>query len=54
MGMWLPWSVVRRVFVEVMFVVIVKVFVLHRLMNVPMFMVFGDVKPDSDQHKKAR
>lgn len=41
-------------FVVVMFVVIVKVLVLHWLMNVPMFMAFGNVQPDADQHKKAR
>ena len=42
------------VFVLVVLVVIVKVLVLHRLMNVPMFVAFGNVQPDAYEHENAR
>ena len=42
------------VFVLVVLVVIVKVLVLHRLMNVPMFVAFGNVQPDAYEHENAQ
>ena len=43
-----------RVFVLVVLVVIVKVVVLDRLVNVPMFVAFGNVQPNADEHENAR
>ena len=47
-------KIAGRVFVLVVLVVIVKVLVLHRLVNVPMFVAFGNVQPDAYEHENAR
>ena len=53
-GVRLACRIAGRVFVLVVLVVIVKVLVLHRLVNVPMFVAFGNVQPDAYEHENAR
>jgi hypothetical protein len=48
------WRIAGRVFVLVMLVVIVKVFVLHRLVNMLMLVAFGNVQPDAYEHENSR
>ena len=45
--------IARRVSVPVMLVVIVKMFVLLRFMNMLMLVPFADVQPDADEHENA-
>ena len=42
------------VLVLVVLVVVVKVLVLDRLVNVPMFVAFGNVQPNAHEHENAR
>ena len=53
-GVRFAWRIAGSVFVLVVLVVIVKVLVLHRLVNVPMFVAFGNVQPDACEHENAR
>ena len=53
-GVRFAWRIAGRVFVLVVLVVIVKVLVLHRLVNVPMFVAFGNVQPDAYEHENSR
>jgi hypothetical protein len=52
-GVRLAWRVARSVFVLVVLVVIVKVLVLHRFVNVPVFVAFGSVQQDADEHENS-
>jgi hypothetical protein len=52
-GVRFAWRIAGSVFVLVVLVVIVKVLVLHRLMNVPMFVAFGNVQPDAMSIRSA-
>jgi len=53
-GVRFAWRIAWSVFVLVVLVVIVKVSVLHRLVNVAMFVAFGNVQPDAYKHENAR
>ena len=53
-GVRLARRIAWRVFVPVVLVVIVEVLVLHRFVNVPMFVAFGSVQPNADEHENAR
>ena len=46
-GMRFAWRITWRVVVLVVIVVIVEMFVLQRLVDVLMFMAFGNVQPDT-------
>lgn len=46
-------GIVRRVRVLVMFVVDVQMLVLHRLVNMGVFMPFAYVQPNANQHEQA-
>ena len=39
---------------QVVLVVIVEVLELHRFVNVPVFVAFGSVQPNADEHENAR
>lgn len=54
MGVRFAWRISGRVIVLVVLVVVMKVLVLDRLVNVPMLVAFGNVQPDAYEHKNAR
>jgi hypothetical protein len=53
MGMRFARRIARRVLVRMMLVVVVEMFVFHRVVDVLVFVSFGDVQPNADQHENA-
>lgn len=54
MGMRFASRIVKRMRVLMMLVVVVEMFVFHRVVDVLVFVSFGDVQPNADQHENAR
>lgn len=52
-SMRLPRRICGGVFVLMVLVVMVEMFVFLRFMNMFMFVPFGDVQPDADEHEQA-
>ena len=54
MGMRFASRIVKRMRVLMMLVVVVEMFVFHRVVDVLVFVSFGDVQPNADQHAPVR
>ena len=52
-GVRFAWRIAGRVFVLVVLVVIVEVLVFHWFVNVPVFVAFGHMEPNADEHEDA-
>jgi hypothetical protein len=54
MGVRFARRIARRMRVLMMLVMIVEIFVFHWLVDMRVFVLFGDVKPNAQEHENAR